>query len=99
MRSLLALIAALVLWTAMAWIVTTVMEGGHVCSILSTVDGNGQTEQLTQAELDKLTHERCDRGPSMGGILLFGTGYVVIIAAFVVRADLQSQRSNDDQRT
>ena len=94
-RWLVGLVAALVLWTALATLVTTVMEGGYVCSILTpTTDANGQ--QLTQAEMDKLTRERCDRGPSLGGILLFGTGYVVIVAGFLARADRPSDRSRDD---
>ncbi len=99
-RSLVGLIAALVLWSALAWLTDTVNAGAHVCSILGlpeqTTDANGQTRALTQAEMDKWVRERCDRPPSPVAILVFGTGYVVIIAVFVGRADRRSEGSSDD---
>lgn len=90
-RSVVGLVAALVLWTAMAWLLTvTVNSGGRVCSILNTVDANG--EQLTQDEM----RARCNRPPSPLAIFVVGMGNVVIIAAFVVRADRRSEGSSDD---
>ncbi len=96
-RSLVGLVAALVLWSALAlfWLITTPGEA-RVCSILGaqTTDANGQA--LTQAEMDELTRQRCERGPSLGVILLFGNGYVVIIGLFAVWADRRSEGSSDD---
>jgi hypothetical protein len=96
-RSLVGLIAALVLWTALAlfWFVATPGEA-HVCSILGaqTTDANGQT--LTQAEMDELQRQRCERPPSPVAILVFGNGYVVIIGLFAVWADRRPEGSSDD---
>jgi hypothetical protein len=96
-RSVVGLVAALVLWTALAlfWLIATPGEA-HVCGIVGvqTTDANGQT--LTQAEMDRLVSERCDRGPSLGVILLFGNGYVVIVGLFAVWADRRSERSSDE---
>lgn len=98
-RSLVGLVAVLVLWTALAlfWLIATPGEG-RVCSILGaqTTDANGQTPALTQAEMERLVSERCERGPSLGVILLFGNGYVVIIGLFAVWADRRSDGSSDD---
>jgi hypothetical protein len=87
-RALVGFVAALVLWTAMAlfWFVATPGEG-HVCSLLQTPAEAGETEPppLTDAELAELTRQRCDRPPSLTSILVFGTGYVVIIGVFAAR--------------
>lgn len=92
--ALVGLATALVLWTALAWLTVTVTDGGHVCGILvpDPAPGEPSLAPLTQAELDQLTHERCDRPPSPVAILVFGTGYVVIVAGFLARADADRAR-------
>jgi len=93
-RSIVGLVAALVLWSALAWLTVTVNAGGHVCTILGPdPDVNGQTPELTQAEWDELTHRQCDRPPSPVAILVFGTGYVVIVAGFLALADRPPDKS------
>jgi hypothetical protein len=67
--------------------------GGHVCTILGPPTEAGATEPppLTQAEWDELTHQQCDRPLDNLGNVVIGTGYVVIIAAFVATAARASE--------
>jgi hypothetical protein len=83
MRWLVGLVAALVLWTAMAWVWVAVSGNAHVCSILAASVGE---PELTSAEQLELTRERCRPRASVADIVVFGTGYVVILAVFGVFA-------------
>ena len=98
MRWFVGLVAALVLWSAMAFLWVQMTGNGHVCGILGsqTTDANGQTPALTQAEMDKLVNERCGPRPSLADIVVFGTGYLVILGVFAVRAGRPSNESRDD---
>jgi hypothetical protein len=88
--ALVGLATALVLWTALSlfWLIATPGEA-HVCTIIApeAAPGEPSLPPLTQAEWDELTHQQCDRPPSPLAILVFGTGYVLIIAGFLARAD------------
>jgi hypothetical protein len=94
MRWLVGLAAALVLWTAMAWVWVTVSGNAHVCGILSPAAVGAP--ELTEAEQQELTRERCGPRPSVADFVVFGTGYVVILAVFAVRAERRSDESRDD---
>jgi hypothetical protein len=87
--SLVGFVAVLVLWTALAlfWFMATPGEG-HVCGLLQTPTAVGEPSPppLTDAELIELTNERCGRPPSLASILVFGTGYLVMIGAFAARS-------------
>jgi hypothetical protein len=95
-RSLFGFVAALLLWSALAVVWVGLTGNAHVCSILQTPDADGQTPELTEAEQVALTNERCGPRASLVDILVFGTGYVVIITAFVVYATRPSDKSRDD---
>jgi len=96
-RWLVGLVAALVLWTAIAWVWITVSGNAHVCSILQPVAADGQTlAPLTEAEQDDLIRERCGPRASVGDILVFASGYLVIVGVFAVLAERRSDKSRDD---
>lgn len=98
MRRALTLAAALVLWTAMAWAWVTVTGNMHVCSILQTISAAGEPTPppLTQAEMDAWTRERCGPRASFADILIFGTGYLVIIGVAAIRASSPPSRVGDE---
>jgi len=88
-RTLVSFAAALILWSAVAWFF--LFHNGasaHVCSILQTsaAVGDAAPPPLTEAEQVEDVNERCGPRPGLATILIVGTGYVVIVGAFVVRA-------------
>ena len=94
-RSLVGFAAALALWTAMAWFWVTVSGNAHVCSLLQAPTAAGQTEApLTEAEQQEQTRQRCGPRASLGDILVFGTGYVVILGLFAVCATRPSEAAS-----
>jgi len=96
MRWLVGLVAALVLWSAMAFLWVALTGNAHVCTILQTPDANGQTLQLTQAEMDEYVNANCGPRASLGDILVIATGYLVILGVFAIRATGPSDESRDD---
>jgi hypothetical protein len=98
MRGLVGLVAALVLWSAMAWVWVQISGNAHVCSIVGaqTTDANGQTPALTQAEMDELVRERCGPRASVADLMVFAAGYIVILGVVAVRAERPSVGTRDD---
>ena len=87
-----ALVAALVVWSVLAYAFIFLFSGGHVCSILQTVpsglDGTVVEAQrtfapMTDAEL-AAAMARCNR-PDIGAIAWSAFGYVVIAGAAIWR--------------
>jgi hypothetical protein len=78
-RALLAMIGALVIWSALSYAFISMFAGGGVCSLLQTVGPGSTPHTLTQAEMDAMT-ARCNR-PNLGTLMVSGAGYITIVAA------------------
>jgi len=90
----LALLAALIVWSVLAWAFVFAFSGGHVCNILQPVGDYGAS--LTQAQLADVMAAKlaaCNR-PDLGAIAVFGIGYIVIAAVVIRRVWRDRSRAN-----
>ena len=87
-----ALVAALVVWSLLAYAFIFLFSGGHVCYILQTVpsgvdgaviDAQRTLSPMTDAE-SAAQMARCNR-PDIGAIFWSAVGYVVIAGAAIWR--------------
>jgi len=80
-RSIVVVVAALVVWTFLSYGLVGLSSGQHPCHLLQTIPPggfpNGVTPPLTQAEMDALT-AACS-APKPGDFLMPAVGYVVIV--------------------
>lgn len=79
--------AALVLWSLLAWFWVVMTGSAHVCSILQAPAAVGERSPrpMTAVEQLEYANQRCGPRPSLGVILVFGAGYVLIIGAIAAR--------------
>lgn len=78
MQRVLAIAAALIVWSVVAYAFVFVFAGGHVCTILATVpDSPGATPMPVDYAA---ASARCSR-PDVGAIAASVLGYMVIAAA------------------
>jgi hypothetical protein len=83
-RAILALIGALLIWSALSYAFISMFAGGGVCSLLQTAGPGSTPHQLTQAEMDAQVAARCNR-PNIGTLMISGAGYVMIVAVGLVQ--------------
>jgi hypothetical protein len=78
-RPLLAIIAALIVWSVISYALISMFAGTNVCHILQTVGPDGSVHPLTQIEMDAQVG-RCNR-PNFGTLVISLLGYGVIVTA------------------
>ena len=91
-RTALALVAAVLIWSALSYAMISMFAGGGVCSILRTVTPGVTQQPLTQAEMDAMT-ARCNR-PNAGTLGIALVGYIAIVGIGVAQLS-KPQRTND----
>jgi hypothetical protein len=87
-RSIILVIAALVIWTFLSYELVGLSSGSHGCSLLVPIpEGsfpNGVMPTLTQAEMDAQT-AACSE-PKPGDFLIPAVGYILIVGFAVASA-------------
>lgn len=75
-------IAAVLVWSVLAYLFIFVFAGSHPCSILAPVGVDGTIVQLTQDEINQRVAD-CAGRPDIGAMTVFGIGYIVLAVLLV----------------
>lgn len=92
-RTLLALVATLVIWSAVSYAFVSMTAGSGVCKILQPIVKGETPHPLTQAEMDAQT-ARCNR-PNLGILTFTVVGYVLIVGFFAARPARDATRGSE----